>query len=65
MEIALTKQRSVNRMIQMEMEPKQLIDPRMTELIEARTGRRYFVDLTNFDIQLFPGQYNLPRGGVL
>ena len=65
MEIALTKQRSVNRMIQMEMEPKQLIDPRMTELFEAGTGRRHYVNLMNFDIQLFPGQYNLPRGGVL
>jgi len=65
MEIALTKQRSVNRMIQMEMEPKQLIDPRMTELSEAGTGRRYYVNLMNFDIQLFSGQYNLPRGGVL
>jgi len=52
-------------MIQMEMEPKQLIDPRMTELFVAGTGRRYYVNLMNFDIQLFPGQYNLPRGGVL
>jgi hypothetical protein len=55
----------MNRMIQMEMEPKELLDPRLTELLEAGTDRKYYVNLTDFNIQLFPGQYKLPRGGIL
>jgi len=52
-------------MIQMETEPKQLIDPRLTEFVEAGTARRYYGNLANFDIQLYPGRYDLPRGGIL
>jgi hypothetical protein len=59
------KQRSINRMIQMEAEPKQLVDPRMTRLCEAGTEKYYYVDLANFDIQLYPGRYDLPKGGIL
>jgi hypothetical protein len=54
-------------MIQMEMEPKQLIDPQLTQLSAAgdRGPEKYFVNLANFDIQLYPGRYGLPRGGIL
>jgi hypothetical protein len=52
-------------MIQMETDPKQLIDPRLTVFTEAGTQRTYFVNLANFDIQLYPGRYDLPRGGIL
>jgi hypothetical protein len=66
-EVVLTIQRSVNRMIQMENNPKQLINPQLTELIECgRPGKsKYYVNLANFDIQVRPVPYSLPRGGIL
>ena len=62
----MTTQRSVNRMVQMEMDPKHLIDPRLTRFIQAGSSdKSYYVNLTTFDIQLHPGRYDLPRGGIL
>lgn len=52
-------------MIQMESEPKQLVDPGVTEFWESGKTRKYYVNLANYDIQLHPGQYNLPQGGIL
>lgn len=53
-------------MIQMEMAPKRLIDPRLTRFMQAGPGGgEYFVNLTTFDIQLYPGRYDMPRGGIL
>lgn len=50
----------------MEMEPGLLVDPRFTEFEQAgRPGHHYYVNLSTFDIQSYPGQYDLPRGGIL
>jgi len=52
-------------MLQMEIQPRQLIDPRFTQLVEAGRQGVYHVNLANFDIQLRPVPYVLPRGGIL
>lgn len=53
-------------MVQMEMNPKVLMDPRLTRFTQAGpSGGDYYVNLTTFDIQLRPGRYDLPRGGIL
>lgn len=53
-------------MVQMEMDPKRLIDPRLTRFKQAgASGSDYYVNLTTFDIQLYPGRYDMPRGGIL
>ncbi|WVQ72084.1 hypothetical protein IAR50_001629 [Cryptococcus sp. DSM 104548] len=57
--------RSVAKMMQMETQPKRLVDPLFTPLEEAGTDKTYYVNLSNWDIQRHPGWYDLPRGGVL
>ncbi|ORY35502.1 P-loop containing nucleoside triphosphate hydrolase protein [Naematelia encephala] len=57
--------RSVAKMLQMETQPKRLVDPIFTPLHEEGRDGVYYVNLTTWDIQRHPGWYDLPRGGIL
>ena len=65
MAIALTLQRSLARMLQMETTPRALVDPVFTPFTEAGRDGRYYINFSNWDIQAHPSQYELPRGGIL
>ncbi|OCF32745.1 hypothetical protein I316_05666 [Kwoniella heveanensis BCC8398] len=52
-------------MVQMETQPRRLVDPLFTRFTEAGRETTYYINLRNWDIQRNPGWYDLPRGGIL
>ncbi|WVQ95089.1 hypothetical protein IAU59_002183 [Kwoniella sp. CBS 9459] len=57
--------RSVAKMVQMETQPRRLVDPAFTAFREAGRDAEYYINLNNWDIQRYPGWYELPKGGIL
>lgn len=54
-------------MIQMETEPRHLVDPYFHQLFEAGRPQHseYYINLHTWVITKHPGRYDLPRGGIL